>query len=65
MWQHLGEAALAALIAVTIGAYYVSAGMTPPVVQLVLVVVFFELGIALWRCIARSQRFANWSKSPR
>jgi hypothetical protein len=65
MWQNLGEAALAGLIAITVAAFYVSAGLTPPVLQLVIAVVLFEIGMASWRCIARSQWFANWSKSPR
>jgi len=65
MWQNLGAAALAGLIAVTVVAFYVSAGLTAPVMQLLLAFVFFELGMASWRCIARSQWFANWSKTPR
>jgi len=65
MWQNVGEAALAGLIAITVAAFYVSAGFAPPVIQLVLGVVLFEIGMASWRCIARSQWFADWSKTPR
>jgi hypothetical protein len=55
MWQHIGEAALVILIAFTVAAFYVSAGLTPPVLQLVLAVVLFEFGIASWRLYRTQQ----------
>ncbi|HLJ74913.1 MAG TPA: hypothetical protein VKU62_10035 [Thermoanaerobaculia bacterium] len=55
MGRHLEEAALVLLVAVTVGAFYVRAGMSPPVLQLVLAIVVFQFGVASWRLYRTQQ----------
>lgn len=57
MRVHLGEAALAILIAVTVGAWYAGAGLNPPVLQLVLAIVVFQFAVASWRLFRGRQVF--------
>src|ERR1700720_399484 len=49
MSKHLGEAALALLIALTVGVLFAGAGLNLPVLPLVLAIVVFQLGVASWR----------------
>jgi hypothetical protein len=49
MSKHLGEAALALLIALTVGVLFAGAGLDLPVLQLVLAIVVFQFGVASWR----------------
>ena len=49
MSKHPGEAALALLIALTVGVLCAGAGLNLPVLQLVLAIVVFQLGVASWR----------------
>ena len=55
MGRHLGEAALALLIAVTVGILYAGAGLSLPVLQLVLAIVVFQFGVASWRLYRTQQ----------
>jgi len=55
MGRHLEEAALVLLIAVSVGAFYIGAALSPPVLQLVLAIVVFQFSVASWR-LFRSQQ---------
>jgi ABC-type nickel/cobalt efflux system permease component RcnA len=49
MSKHLGEAALALLIALTFGVLFAGAGLNLPALQLVMAIIVFQLGVASWR----------------
>ncbi len=55
MGKHLGEPALALLIAMTVGVLYVGAGLKLPLLPLVLAIVVFQFGVASWRLYRRQQ----------
>jgi len=55
MSRHLEEAALALLIAVTVGILYAGAGWDIPVLQLVLAIAVLQFGLASWRLHRRQQ----------
>ena len=55
MSKHLGEAALALLIAITVGVLYVGTGLKLPVLQLILAIAVFQFGVASWR-LYRTQK---------
>ena len=55
MAKHLGEPALAILIAATVGVLYFASGLKLPVLSLVMAVVVFQFGVASWRLYRAQQ----------
>ena len=55
MGRHVGEVAVAILIAGTVGVLYDVAGLNVPVMQLVLAIVIFQFGVASWRLYRTQQ----------
>ena len=55
MSRHLGEAALAIIIATAVGAVYLETGLDFPVVQFVLAIFVFQFSVASWRLYRTQQ----------
>jgi len=65
MSKHLGEAALALLIAITVGVLFAGAGLNLPVLPLVLAIVVFQLGVASWRVYSTQRLSITTTRSLR